>query len=300
MNTEKIVEEQMYHDFLDYIQKKQSLLKGKRQIDISDVFSLSEKAFHKMKSSDALILAAINYYDTEDIAISHAVNVAILATGLAMEMDYTDVELITIFASGLLHDIGVAKIPSRIIETSVEDLSQNEVFYFKQHPKLGYESIEKYNNRLQKMSEVIFQHHEQADGSGFPKGLKQEEIHREAQILSLIDVYESLIHPRGHRDALIPPKGIQEIIERESHRFNSKMLERLYDKYSILPEGMFVKLNSGEIGQVIKENKQNPNKPKIKILLSAEGEQLSRETIDLTQRSFLKVKKPVQRPEGII
>jgi len=300
MNDEQIdkLQDKLYKDLLNYVIEKKKHLRNNPQIDIIDSFPLIERTIYYMENSDAMITQAIAYYDEADICTSHAVNVAIFSLAIAMEMDLAYEELVELGAAGLMHDIGVAKIPARIIQKDEEELTEKEVFYFKQHSKLGYKAIEKFNTRLQTIADIIYQHHERLDGSGYPEGLENGELTKEGKILSLVDVYECIIHPRKHRDALVPLKNVQSLLNKSGRAFDPAIVTTLYNTLTVFPENVFVKLNSGEIGKVVQKNHDNPKHPKIKILYSSEGERIAPRILDLAKSESKEIYQSVPRPES--
>ena len=132
-----------------------------------------------------------------------------LCKALAQGIGYSGDELIRICAAGLLHDIGVARLDPAILNKLVSQLNPDELNTVKKHSGIGYQIIIDSDDKLEDLAQTVYQHHEKGDGSGYPRNLKESEMDANAKILSLVDTYEALVHPREHRDALLPPMGIQ-------------------------------------------------------------------------------------------
>jgi len=118
-----------------------------------------------------------------------------------------------------------------------------------------------------------------------------------SKILSLIDVYEALIHPRDHRDALVPPVGIQELIKQEGKRFSNKLMKALIETISLYPVGCFVHLNTGEIATVVKTNKHFPSRPQVRIMYDKYRQKAKRQIVDLAQNNLLVIEKCIPSPK---
>ena len=289
----KITAKDLYHEIINYIKKIHFTLIKNSQTDISEVLLLAERVIGFMAKSKDLNYYAINYYDTNDLYISHSANVAIFSVTMAMGIGYKREELINLCAAAIIHDIGFAKIPEQICEDNIDKLTEKEIISFRDHSKLGYESIIQNSKVSKYIAEIILQHHEKHNGTGFPRELKGEEIHPHARIISIIDIYESLIHPRYRRDIIAPPTGIKQILQKKNDYFSNDMLKSLLKYISIYPVGTFVKLYSNEIGRVIEINSLHPLRPVVKILYDSKGNKIEPFVINLMKESLMTISKCV-------
>ncbi len=128
---------------------------------------------------------------------SHSIDVAILSLMMAIEMKYTDKELWDLGLGAFLHDVGKLLIPKSIIQKASLPNEMDMVF-IQQHCELGMSSIIPYS--LPKEStDIILQHHERLDGSGYPWGLRGNTISRNAQIVMIADFVDEITSGRPHR-----------------------------------------------------------------------------------------------------
>jgi len=288
--------EDTYHDLLDYIKSKRDQLQTQKQIDISNSYDYVDEVIPLLKQNNSLVRQATKYYNEDDLYISHSVNVTIFTLFLAIKMNYEDEFLERLLVVGLNHDIGIARMPARILKKGKGALGKNELFYFKQHPKMSYNSIEKFNPELQKIGEMILQHHERQNGKGYPEGLSEEKLSDEVKILGLADIYESLIHPRTKRDALFPPLGMEDIFYKAGDSFDEEILATLYDNLFHTIKGTYVKLSSGTIAKITEVKQNNPTDPIVEPVFSSEGKELSSNQIDLSREENLHIKHSVPIP----
>lgn len=140
-----------------------------------------------------------------------------------------DIYLISIAAA--VHDIGKYEIDSKIIEKPSK-LTEEEYEIVKKHTVYGaqiIESLENYQNEplLKYAYEIARWHHERYDGSGYPDGLKGDEIPISAQVVSICDVYDSLISKRAYKEAYSSDKALQMILSGECGAFNPILLDCL-------------------------------------------------------------------------
>ena len=286
----------MYKTILQYIFRVHKTLEKDAAIDPSKSFELARQALELMKKSKDLMYFAIHYFDKNDLTVSHAANVSILASTLALGLGASEEELIFILAAGFLHDIGVVKLGKNIINKKPSEISEKDIEEFKAHSKLGYESIIKHTKESEKLAEIIFQHHERCDGSGYPTKNKKSKLYCESRLLSLLDVYESLIHPREHRDTLAPPMGIDEILRNQAKSFDPKLMKGLLQDISIFPFGCYVKMNSNKIGRIIATHKNNPLRPDVLIEYNSDGQKIKPEVVKLIDDHLQRIIECVPPP----
>lgn len=145
--------------------------------------------------------ALSNYVDW---LYTHSIDVAIISLMIAVELRYNDDELWNLGLGAFLHDVGKLLIPKPILQKP-GPLNDLEMEFMRQHCELGKSSLEPYCFPKEGI-DIIFQHHERLDGSGYPKGLKGDEICRNARIVMIADVVDAITSGR-------PYKPIQEMDE---------------------------------------------------------------------------------------
>lgn len=139
--------------------------------------------------------------------IGHHKRVADLARMIAMEMGLPDETLEGIRTAGSLHDIGKIPLPAEILNKAGK-LTSTEFQQVKTHPQTGYDILKEAEFPWP-VARIVWQHHERLDGSGYPLGLKGEEILLEARVLGVADVVEAMASHRAYR----PMQGIDRALE---------------------------------------------------------------------------------------
>ncbi len=268
----------LYEDLISFIHKGTEVIAKGGKLSLSQAFDAANYMIEDFKHCCELMDAAINFYDPKDLCESHAVNVAVFSLKMATDMNLSEEDTQITLVSALLHDIGFGKITKDIqrYEAVVDEnlLSEESLALVRMHPQYGYEGILCENDREKRIAEIILQHHERADGSGYPHHLKESQQGLSARIISITDTYEALIHPRPFRDALVPPKGIEALVKQKGTAFSSNMIKALINSFSLYPVGQFVRLNNGTIGKVIKTYKENPVQPDVEIYFDHSGKRL--------------------------
>lgn len=299
MGTAVLAPKILYRQMLSYTAARQAEVKNEQSMNIDDLFSKGEQIVRNLEQSDALINLAILYYDVEDLTISHAVNVAILATKLALNLHYSYDQLVQLAGIALIHDVGAGRVPPEISAKDYKKLTANEIKIFESHSVLGYKAVHRDHPNWNDLAEIILQHHEKCDGNGYPNNLRCEQMKPGARIISMIDTYEVLLHPREHRDALVPPVGIQEIISRKGSCFDSGLVTALIKSVSVYPVGCYVQLSTGETGRVIRTSKNNPVRPVVNLILNAEGKRIPDQALDLSTEYLHSIRRCVPPPIDI-
>ncbi|MCK4584308.1 HD-GYP domain-containing protein [candidate division WOR-3 bacterium] len=141
----------------------------------------------------------------------HQQRVAELACALAKEMSLSEKQIEGIRIAGLLHDIGKINIPSEILSKPGR-LTEIEFSLIKNHPQISYDILKGIEFPWY-VDKIVLQHHERLDGSGYPAGLRREDILIEAKILGVADVVEAMSSHRPYRAALGIDKALGEILE---------------------------------------------------------------------------------------
>jgi putative nucleotidyltransferase with HDIG domain len=162
------------------------------------------------KISDGIILAMEKIVETRDpYTAGHQKRVAELARAVAIKMGFSDEKVTSIYTAALMHDIGKIYVPAEILSKPGK-LSNIEFSIIKTHPQVGYDILRtiEFPWPIEKM---VFQHHERINGSGYPLGLKGDEIMEEARIISVADVVEAMASNRPYRTGLGIDAALAEI-----------------------------------------------------------------------------------------
>ncbi len=153
----------------------------------------------------------------------HQKRVAEIAVAIAEGMGLTKHQVEAIHFASIIHDLGKIQIPAEIL-TKPGKLTSLEYEMIKLHPQIGYDLLKNINFEWP-IAEIILQHHERIDGTGYPRGLTGDEIMIEAKILSVADSIESMSSHRPYRAALIRDKVLEEIEQGKGHTYDPVVAE---------------------------------------------------------------------------
>lgn len=153
----------------------------------------------------------------------HTSRVTDLTLGLARQMNVPEAELLQIRRGSLLHDIGKMGVPDNILHKN-GDLTEKERFEMRKHPQYAYDMLYPIEY-LRPALDIVYCHHEWWDGSGYPRGLKGEEIPLSARIFAIIDVWDALLSDRPYRHAWSTEKALKYIQDLSGKQFDPEIVE---------------------------------------------------------------------------
>lgn len=242
------------------------------------------------------ILNLVNIQAKDDYMYNHVVNVCIISIDIGIGMGYDRPQLFELGKAAILHDIGMIKLYD--VYNKPRRLSPEEYKEIKTHPLLGAEILEKLKIIAEKTVTATTQEHERIDGSGYPHGLKKEAIDEYAKIIGLADVYEAMTHVRPYRDKFHPYEALKEIIDAKD-TFEKKIIKVLIERICCpYPLGSYVKLSTGEKGEVIKRNLRNSFRPIVEINYDSKGKRLRKPRIvDLIKYPSIYIKGHLKNNE---
>lgn len=214
----------------------------------------------------------------------HSVNVCIYSCLLGMHAGY-DRDTLTVLGLGaLLHDIGKTKIPLELLNKKGK-LTDLEWETIKTHTEYGFLMLKDEPNIPLLAAHCALQHHERLDGSGYPRGLKGDEIHEFAQWIGLTDSYDAMTTHRVYRQTLLPHQALEVLYTGAGTLYNMRMVELFRDKVAAYPLGATVRISTGETGVVVDINASSPVRPIIRVLENERGEPLNEPyEVDLTKQ----------------
>jgi hypothetical protein len=153
----------------------------------------------------------------------HQRRVTLLACAIAKEINFSEDQIIGLRMAGLVHDVGMVPVPTEII-TKFGELSQAELSLIKMHPQHGYEIL-KILDTPWPIAQIVYQHHERMNGSGYPAGVLGEGIIPEARVLGVADVVEAMASSRPYRPAHGLDKALDEISQNRGILYDSQVVD---------------------------------------------------------------------------
>ena len=181
---------------------------------------------------ESLIKMAVVAEHTLEIAEMHVQRVRGYVHVIARGLDLPEAEATLMADACILHDIGMVSIPTSVVRKAT-NLTNEEWEFVRGHPTVGAELLAGSDQELFKLARTVsLTHHERWDGSGYPAGLKEEEIPLAGRICGLCDVFDTLTHPRAYKRALSPDEVLMLLEESSEMFFDPRIVDVFKLKYN--------------------------------------------------------------------
>ncbi|MCR9310435.1 HD-GYP domain-containing protein [Vibrio diabolicus] len=214
---------------------------------------LIEDIVEKLMCDDNVTLHLMNGKNEFEDIYFHSLNVAVIAMMIGRANGYSAAQLKDLSFSALFHDIGKIKIPTAILRKQAP-LTEPEINYLKLHTKYGVDLASQIEGFPEVARVVIAQHHELRDGSGYPKGLKGDEINEFAQIIAVANAFDNLCHTPIVSEQKIPYTALSHLYKNCKHLYKEENLNILIKFMGVFPPGTVVQLSNNMVGLVISVN----------------------------------------------
>ena len=287
-----------------YVAAKQYMADVRNQVRKGESFKLEPaliyinnvlQSSHDMTSQ--IYQLTVDYEQEDDYYLSSPINILLYGLKVAQRMGYTKSKLVEFGLAALLHDVGMFRIPDQILNKAGR-LSGDEINLIKRHPEFAVEIMAPFAATYPKMIKAVYEHQERANGQGYPRGIKGDEICDYAQIIGICDSYEAMTHHRPHKKPLLQADSIKELISSKSNLFSPRITKMFLDEISIYPIGSYVRLNNRNIGRVVATNKTNPMKPIVNLIFDEKGIKMDPpRMVDLRSQPVLNIEGSVSVEE---
>lgn len=205
---------------------------------------------HKLQSKD-------------EYTFQHTVNIGVLSITIGKWMGLKAKDLRNLILAGTLHDIGKSKIPTELINKPGR-LTADEYELMKKHTLFGREILEKSDEYDESVKLAVLQHHERIDGTGYPKGLKGNEIHLYSRIVAVADVYHALTSVRVYKGKVTPLVAL-DYLERNMDTMDAQVILIFVEKMLSSLQSCRVLLNNNVVCDIVYIDRRNIVRPLLKM-----------------------------------
>jgi HD-GYP domain-containing protein (c-di-GMP phosphodiesterase class II) len=196
-----------------------------------------------------------------DNASAHAMNVAVISLLMGRVFGLGDDEMLDLGLGALLHDVGKIGLPDRLRHAD-ERFGKDDLAAYRDHVAQGVQQGKRMGLKPGALL-VLAQHHEHADGSGFPLRLKAERMSAAARIVALVNRYDNLCNPPSLANALTPHEALSLLFAQGRSQFDASMLNSFIRMMGVYPAGSVVQLTDDRYALVMSVNSTRPLKPNV-------------------------------------
>jgi len=254
-----------------------------QQIEIDRVEPLVEGMVDSIFRNQGALLPLAHLKSHDNYTFEHSVSVCALLVAFGRGMKLSREIIRELALGGLLHDVGKARVPDHILNKPAK-LTDDEFARIQGHVAQGVVLLQGAPGISRIVLEVVGQHHERFDGTGYPRKLDGEKISLYGQMAAIVDVYDAISSDRVYHKGMSPTQALKKLLEWSSHHFDPKLVQTFIRAIGIYPAGTLVQLDSKRLGVVIEQNEGSLLEPVVRIFYHAgQKHYITPEIVDLAK-----------------
>lgn len=225
-----------------------------------------------LRNSTAMALL-VRMQKSDEHASVHSMASSIWALVFGRHLGLDRESLAAVGLGALLLDVGNTKLPRELLNKTGE-LNDAERKLLESHVGHGLKIIREAGSIDNRVIDIVATHHERYDGSGYPGGLKGNQIPVFGRIAGIVDSYAAMTCERPYARTMSSFDAMRELTSLSDKHFQAEMVEQFIQAIGIFPTGTLVELNTGEIGVVLKENLTTRLQPELAVILDSQKQQI--------------------------
>ena len=225
-----------------------------------------------LRNSTAMALL-VRLQEVDDYTHAHSLATSMwaLVFGRHLGLDRQSLKLLGL--GGLLLDVGKTKLPQQLLQSTGE-MTNAAKMHLRSHVRLGVELLRAADSIDPRIVDMVATHHERFDGSGYPNGLKGNQIPVFGRIAGIVDSYASMSSNTPYSEAMSSYDAMRQFKSLSDKSFQAELVEQFIQAIGIFPAGTLVELSTDEIAIVLKEHRASRLLPEVAIILDADGRKL--------------------------
>jgi len=254
-------------------------------LEVGGAKLLVEEITDSVSRNPGALISLARLKTADDYTYMHSVAVCAMMVALAKQLGLDETQTRAAGLAGLLHDLGKAVMPMDVLNKPGK-LTDGEFSIIKSHPVEGHKMLLGGVNVDPVAIEVCLYHHEKMDGSGYPDGLKGDQISLWARMGAVCDVYDAITSDRPYKSGWDPAESLRKMAEWTKGHFDPRVFQAFVKAMGIYPVGSLVRLSSGRIGVVMEQTVKSLTVPRVKVFFSTKTDmRILPEIIDLSLSS---------------
>jgi putative nucleotidyltransferase with HDIG domain len=236
-----------------------------------------------IKRNPHALISLVRLKTADNYTYMHSVAVSALMIALAKQLGMGEDETQRLGLAGLLHDLGKALTPTEILNKP-DRPTERELAVLQKHPEDGHRLLLENDCDDEIVLEVVRNHHEKLEGTGYPQGLGGEEVSIFTRMGAICDVYDAITSNRPYKAGWDPAESLHKMAKWSKGHLDQRLLEAFVKSLGIYPIGSLVRLRPGYLAVVIEQVDNALLKPRVKIFYSTRSRRrIKPEIIDLSR-----------------
>lgn len=281
--------EDIFHDKVKQILEKHTYQHNQELVELSNT---ADNIIESVLEEEEVVDRIYDIKERSSDVYEHSVSICSFATLLGLKLKLSKEKVHDIAVSCLLHDLGLRYLTVSYVNKDMETLSGSDMIEYRKHPVYAYSALKDESWISELSKNIILYHHERIDGSGFP--LRARDIPYEAKIVNVCDTFDEMICGIGHKRQKVY-KAVEYLKAFRGFYFDAEIVDAFLEFTAVYPVGSKVTLSDGSTGKVIRQNKEFPERPVIKISQAGKDTTgLKNNVLDLTKVNHIFVEKVLE------
>ena len=256
-------------------------LKDKKNLDLRGLTTVVDPMIDSVLRNQDALACLTRMRRKTDYLYGHSLGTAVWALVLGRHIGLDREALHAVCLGAMLLDVGMTQIPTELLLKG-EKLAPAEDKLMRRHVEVGLEMLDNRSSVDRRVLEMVANHHERFNGTGYPRGVSGNGIPVYGRIAGLADCYDAMITERPYAAATSSLDAMQQLRHRADVDFQAEMVDQFIQAIGAFPTGTLVELNTGEVGVVISQNNLRRLRPTIMMVLDADKQpQTESPVIDL-------------------
>ncbi|WP_017753533.1 HD-GYP domain-containing protein [Calidifontibacillus oryziterrae] len=261
VEVEEVVTETTRRETMEaFAESVQYIQVAKKDFDMKGISKTTEKIIEEILQNQNVLVTLADIRTSDNALFVHSTNVCIISVLVGIKLGLTRTELKDLAVGALFHDIGKIIDPSKLDSKSRQEAGSND------HTWLGFNFLRKKHEISTVAAHVAFGHHENVDGSGYPRKISGENIPLFAKIVAVANHYDNLITPLDGGIGLNPHEACEQILGLTNINFDHQVVWEFLRSIAFYPTGRQVKLSTGETGVIVGQNSGLPQRPIVRVI----------------------------------
>ena len=239
-------------------------VRGAGQVELPVLREVVDQILIDLRGNSDFSFTVSNLRSVDEYTFVHSVNVCIYSLILGVSMAYDDVAMRQLGLGALLHDIGKMNYLELVARPG--PLSPEEFKLLEGHTTDGYEMLRQHDGFPLFSAHVAYQHHERLDGSGYPRGLRDEQILPFARIAAIADIFDAMTADRPYKGAMPLHEAMAIVLAQANTKLDGYLARQFSQRVAIFPAGSLVLLRNGCVAVVAEQSERGPHQPRVRVL----------------------------------
>ena len=270
----------LYEDAIAIVLSQEVLFKHGKPFEESVLTELVNRLIASYERNPSALLCIRFVRTSEAYLVQHLVGCCVLSIHFAKTLNMSNAYTKAIAIGGLLFDIGRFKLPAPMVNKTGK-LSESEFEMFKKHIDFSMRAVKASDWLVKIVYQMVDDHHEKIDGTGYPKGKMGEEISVYGKMAAIVDAYDAMTSSQSHKNPMSPAQACKKISDEAGLAFDKDLVKRFIQCVGRIPIGTCVELSNGRIGFVLTLNSSLMPKLVRQVFLVKQQKAITPQDIDL-------------------